>query len=419
MEQSQAIQDLQQQLQLQQQQNRAQKELIDVLCANTDQLQTQLFKKDKQLVSSGEQLASRDVQLAVQKKPTCQQEIPQLRQQLQSFEQKMDMMEKRIQELQQQLSQRGSQKEEEEASGEAASGDGIELRWKDGCRAPVEMYGEEAASAVNGSVAYFLPGGSEECTVRVLAYDAVKDDWYKLPKCRKCDFSLAVVNNLLTAIGGKKPEYGHTTYTNSLLSLTDHDKKWTKHFPKMPTKRSFPAVVCSGKYLVVAGGERQSPNNVVEVLDTKAPYQWSTASSLPHPLSQATATLCGDQIYVVGGFDQDEATSRSVFACSMAILFQFNGEVVWHSLAGVPATQSTYASLNGRLLAVGGKDSSKSRKSAIHAYNTTTNSWEVIGHMPTPCSQCRVAVLPQNKLMVVGGRTQDGPTYFVKIATIV
>ena len=383
-----------------------------MLYANTDQLQTQLFKKDKQPVS-------RDVQLAVQKKPTCQQEIPQLRQQLQSFEQKMDMMEKRIQELQQQLSQRGSQKqEEEEASGEAASGDGIELRWKDGCRAPVEMYGEEAASAVNGSVAYFLPRRSEKCTVRVLAYDAVKDDWYKLPKCHKCDFSLAVVNNLLTAIGGNTPKRGHTT--NSLLSLTDHDKKWTKHFPEMPTKRSFPAVVCSGKYLVVAGGERHKPLNNVEVLDTKAPnLQWSTASSLPHPLSQATATLCGDKIYVVGGFDRDDATSRSVFACSMAILFQSNGEKVWHSLAGVPATQSTYASLNGRLLAVGGKDSSKSRKSAIHAYNTTTNSWEVIDHMPTPCSQCRVAVLPQNKLMVVGGRTHDGPTYFVKIATIV
>ena len=60
-------------------------------------------------------------------------------------------------ELQQQLGERGGQRQqEEEASGAAASGGSIKLRWRDGGRAPFEMYGE--MSAVDGSVAYFTPG---------------------------------------------------------------------------------------------------------------------------------------------------------------------------------------------------------------------------------------------------------------------
>ena len=71
----------------------------------------------------------------------------------------------------------------------------------------------------------------------------------------------------------------------TLLSLTD---KWTRQFPPMPTKRRLTAVVCSGKSLIVAGGLGEEDKNlsIVEVMDTEI-LQWSTASSLPHPLYRA------------------------------------------------------------------------------------------------------------------------------------
>ena len=50
-----------------------------------------------------------------------------------------------------------------EASGAAASGCSIELRWRDGGRAPCEMYGE--VSVVDGSVAYFRPVGSKSVLI--------------------------------------------------------------------------------------------------------------------------------------------------------------------------------------------------------------------------------------------------------------
>ena len=399
-------------------------------------LWTLLTTKDKQLAGKDHQLQQKQAAMAAH-----QQEIKQLRQQLQSseqvaaeFQQSLLEREKTIQDQQRQthglkwqLRQRGGQRQEKgEASGAAASGGTIKLRWRDGGRAPRKVRG--GVSAVDGNVAYFRPGGSDT----VFAYNSTNNKWSELPKCPNSDFSLAMVNSLLTAIGGMKPNY---EVTNSLLSLTDN--KWTKQFPPMPTKHWLTAVVCSGRSLVVAGGVGEGGKypSTVEVMDTET-LQWSTASSLPHPLYQASATLCGDKVYMLGGFDQNDKPSKSVFTCSLAALLQScqsqslgerlktlssaSRPEVWHQLADTSVTLFTCASLHGRLLAVGGRDSRAT--TAIHMYNTTTNSWEVISHMTTPRYRCLVVVLLHNELMVVGGYTPNGVTNsveFVEFATIV
>ena len=79
---------------------------------------------------------------------------------------------------------------------------------------------------------------------------------------------------------------------------------------------------------------------------------------------------------------------------------------------------SSWVALRGQLLAVGGKDSDGKQTTAIYMYNTATNSWEVISHMTTPRWRCFVAVLPHNKLMVVGGVTPHGKTRAVETNTV-
>ena len=408
---------------------------------NKQQLQ-QILGLRTVLTTKNEQLAGKDLQL--QQNETAmtarQQEIQELRQQLQSseqvaaeFQQNLLEREKMIQDLQrqvleqqQQLRQRGGQRQEEgEASGAAASGGSIKLRWRDGGRAPTNAWGE--VSAVDGSVAYFRPGVSNS----VITYNSTNNKWSELPKCPNSYVSLAMVNSLLTAIGG---ETSNREVTNSLLSLTDN--MWTKQFPPMPTKRCLTAVVCSGRSLVVAGGLKEGDKHLstVEVMDTET-LQWSTASSLPQPLVQASATLCGDQVYMMGGFDQSNKKSKLVFTCSLAVLLQScqpqslgarlriwslaSRTKVWRQLANNPVTLSACSSLHERLLAVGGEDSKGQDTTAIHMYNTTTNSWEVIGQMTTPRRQCLVVVLPHDQLMVVGGRTAGDETNSVEIASIV
>ena len=336
---------------------------------------------------------------------------------------------RQIQELQQQHRQRGGhgQKEVETSIGAASLGR-IKLKWQDGGRAPCGMCGEVVA--VDGSVAYFRIGA-----VHIIVYLSTHSKWSELPDCPNYDFSLAIVNSLLTAIGGKTP----TNYkvTNSLFSFTDN--KWTRQFPPMPTKRCVTAVVCNGRSLVVAGGVGEKDKNLstIEVMDTET-LEWSAASSLPHPLTQASATLCGNQVYMLGGWDQSGERSKSVFTCSLAALLQscqpqslvarlmnfslvnLSVSKVWHQLADTPFSFSPCVSLHGRLLIVGGYISDNEESSAIHAYNTVDNSWEVISHMATSHHQSLVAVLPHNELMVVGGSTlASGGDDSVEIANIV
>ena len=175
----------------------------------------------------------------------------------------------------------------------------------------------------------------------------------------------------------------------------------------------------------MAGGmEKKKDLSTVEVMDTEI-LQWSTASSLPHPLSQGSATLCGDKIYILAGFSNNfnGTCSKSVFSCSLPALLlscqqqsliarlkSFSlapGSKAWHQLVDTPFAHSPCASLHGQLLIVGGRDSNDESKTAIHTYNTTTNSWEVISHMATPRHQSLVAVLPHNEIMVVGSYTLD------------
>ena len=97
---------------------------------------------------------------------------------------------------------------------------------------------------------------------------------------------------------------------------------------------------------------------------------------------------------------------------------------MWHQLADTLVTSSTCASLQGQLLALGGKDSDDKETTAIHMYNTTTNSWEVISHMAT---LCMTSLIPRRKVnpllltwvrgysltscqMVVGGGAPEGET---------
>ena len=43
---------------------------------------------------------------------------------------------------------------------------------------------------------------------------------------------------------------------------------------------------------------------------------WSAVASLPHPYSYTSETICGDQLYVLGGMD-DKGRTKSVLTCSL------------------------------------------------------------------------------------------------------
>ena len=236
----------------------------------------------------------------------------------------------------------------------------------------------------------------------------------------KCS-GFVILDGLPTTIGGG-------VGINKLMSLTV-EGKWIEKFPPMPTERYFVSAVCNGTVLIVAGGKGKNLNvlTTVEVLNIES-RQWSTAVDLPEPLQRHSVTVCGDQLYMLGGYYDLPFTTKSVYTCSMSALLQtciqsslvksFKYALslsntsrvnsgVWSKLSDLPVTESTCVTFCGQLLAVGGMDSGKKPTTAVYMYDQTTNSWNVISHMTTARSRPLAAVLPNNQLMVVGGKINE------------
>ena len=121
--------------------------------------------------------------------------------------------------------------------------------WKTGESAPRVMNGCENGTVVSGNLVYLNPSGSKD----IYAFDhtIITNQWSQLSDCPHLGCSLAVINGLLTTIGGGYPP------TNTLFSLIDDSSGgvWTGMiFPPMPTKRWNAVSLCAGTSLIVAGG---------------------------------------------------------------------------------------------------------------------------------------------------------------------
>ena len=273
--------------------------------------------------------------------------------------------------------------------GEQPSGP-IKLTWRQGRPTPDGMESLWGAAVVHGSTAYF----SKEHNV--YSYTVPENKWTKLPQCEYRYFAMAVINDALTTIGGWTYQFGAT---NTLLSLSG--SSWEEVLPPIPTKRIHPAAANTPTHLVVAGGQSTTIDlATVEVLNTKT-FQWSTANSLPEAVSFPQMTTCGGCIYLAN-------SDNKVFSCSVEDLLKSTNSSdcsVWTRLASIPTPHgSSLARLRGRVLAIGGHDGARNPTGAIHCYDAATNSWSVVGEMPTPRSEVLTAVLPSNELVVVGGR---------------
>ena len=236
--------------------------------------------------------------------------------------------------------------------------------WRDGGRVLDSMC--RGAAVVDGNMAYFMNWDGQ-----TYSYDSsTQKKWTSFPRCPHTGVSLAVIRGLLTAIGGEKgdvtsyPDYarrwrGYKAITDQLVSIKQ-DKHWIEYYPPMPTDRSDTAAVTTKQHLIVAGGgERDHLLDTVEIMNIET-LVWSTAARLPHTYSNASAAICGDHLYMLGGCQDQDDHSKSVLTCSLTKLLQScsggssDSVQVWHRTANVPVYHSTCVAVNGELVAVGG-----------------------------------------------------------------
>ena len=212
----------------------------------------QLQVKDRQLQQNQHALASRDE--ALERK---ERELQQTHQLVSEFQESLQQKDKTITELQRTISkhERKTQQLEQGATASrdtspqqepvetrqttvaAAQKDISKMRWREGKNAPEGM--RRGAVVVHGNTVYFSPSvylvvSGTPALQTVYSYQNIhgKEQWSQLPDNPNYWFGLAVIDGLLTSVGGKG-------LTNTLLSLTGEGerKQWSQIFPPMPTPR--------------------------------------------------------------------------------------------------------------------------------------------------------------------------------------
>ena len=279
------------------------------------------------------------------------------------------------------------------------------LRWEDGKKAPEEM--RRGSAVVDGNGVYINPWDSHKMySCQVIS--SQEQQWSTLPAQQYINSSLVVIDGMLTSVGGRRDG----KCTSSLLSLTGsgRGRRWSEVFPAMPTPRSRTVSLTTQHTLIVAGGcDGNKRLDIVEVMDIPT-RQWSTASPLPYPFGWASGTICGDKLYLTGGF---VGLAEPVVTCSVSDLLSppslgpsslslANKTGVWQRAGDIPIS-STVITLGGHLLAIGGGDNLLRITAAVYCYDNHTDSWHVVSEMKKPRWQCLAAVLPGDQLLVVGG----------------
>ena len=319
-----------------------------------------------------------------------------------------------------------------------SSAPALRLKWRKDKLGPRTMC-RGPDPIVSGNIVYFAPFNTLG-SGPILCYKIADKSWFEIhgyPYSMN-GFALAVFNNMLTGIGGS----GEGGYTNKLISLKfdrGRGTRWTEVLPPMPTKRSNASVLVASNKLIVIGGRNENTSlTVTEVLNIET-RQWHSSLSLPESVSRASITICSDRVYLLGGETGRFFNSiKSVYSCSLSGLLQYrpqkqfgtalvpsvNRAHKWSMCANLPVTNSTCISFQGHLLAIGGEDSDLNYTTAVHIFDPSTNRWNLTDHMQTGRSCCFVAILPDNQLMVVGGRTKRALIFFpvvtneVEFATI-
>ena len=257
------------------------------------------------------------------------------------------------------------------------------------------MFG--GAAVVHDTIAYIISYDSQT----IYSYRLDGDKWNKHSECPHVDPGLVIINDLLTAVGGR---VGGDS-TKKVTTLTRNN--WVETFPPMQTPRESPAVVHYGDYVIAVGGDREERG--VELLHIPS-LLWSTVTSLPRPLPLITATLCHDEIIAMDRWGYGLTMNIELLLSSIRLEGSSTALSQWTSLPECPVVYgSTLSSLSGQPLVV----------SPNGIFQLQERQWVRIGDMPLPKGYCIVCVVCDQMVVVGGTLTGYTSTDAVRVAVIV
>ena len=249
------------------------------------------------------------------------------------------------------------------------------------------------SATTDDQFANFTPHASNS----VYKYQVSTEKWQELPPSPYHNSRLVIIDRELTAVGGQDG----SRYTNKVFTLRQGE--WVEHYPPMNIARSTPAVVSTsdGNYIVVIGGDGVRWTARAELFHVRS-RRWYKLTNLPQAVTLPSATICDNQLYVIG-------SDGSGYSCSLQALLSSDQSITsqsisiilkWTPLPQLPVTGSTVATLCGQLVTVGGMRS-WSQVNSIH--QLLDGQWVKIGSMSSGRRMCLVVTPSPDKMMIVGG----------------
>ena len=259
---------------------------------------------------------------------------------------------------------------------------------------PCEM--TRGSSTTDHRFSYFTPYDSKS----VYSYQWSTEKCEELPPCPYRFSGLVIINGQLTAVGGED----RSCYTNKLFTL--RQSQWIEEYPPMNTARC-PTVVSSsdGEYIIVIGGDGDNWTTTVELFQVSS-RRWHQLKDLPQRLSCPSATICGNQLHVIG-------SDRNGYSCSLQALLSSDRPITsqsiphlisWTSLPPLPVEVSKAATLSGQLVIIGGLLGGYQNESPVETiHQLFDGQWVEIGSMSCDKRFCLVVSPSPDKMMIVGG----------------
>ncbi len=311
----------------------------------------------------------------------------------------------------------------------------LQIKWKVGPKVPTAL--DLDSCAVKGNSVYYYCNTSND----IFKFNAEREEWITVtPMCPQKSLTLVIVEGMLCAVGGEDvQEQQNTDQENESdkkspirgLMSKGRFKHWAEYFPRLTTQRSYVAAVYTQGVLIIAGGVIQSPQGesttntqLVEILDVNK-KQWYTTCNLPYSIRRPSIITCGSDIFIGGAYDNKVYTTSLTSLLLNASRYAENGQAtdtdhasIWKPTTACPTSNVYLAELDGKPIAVGGLESEKSYSKEIYMYNKDQDVWNSIGEVSKPQRFSQVAVLAEDKIVLVVGWTTDAFVDTVEIGTI-
>lgn len=188
----------------------------------------------------------------------------------------------------------------------------------------------------------------------------------------------ATVNGKIYLIGGETTGGGRADFVDEYNPITN---TWTVQAGLMPFPASNICAAVLGTNVYIPGGYDASANylNTLQVYHTLSDY-WETIATDPLPVGLAGAgcAALNGKLYVFGGTNLDGYRSAA---------YVYDPEAAagsrWTTLPPMAHARAYLAGVaaNGKIYAIGGRDSATTNFNYVEAYNPADGAWHTVTHM--------------------------------------